>query len=447
MDPAIRFSRTSNGVNIASWAIGEGPTLVAMPSLPWSHIQMEWSIPAMRSWYELIAQGRRLVRYDGRGFGLSSRDPVEISLETDVDDLIAVVDRLEVDRFDLFAGLHSGPAAITYAARFPDRVDHLILFCSYADGGAHLGNPLTQATRPIIAQDWPFYCQLVSRLLLGWSETNAAQAFSDLVSECTSPEVAALALSATTSFDVSPVLADVGRPTLVLHRPEQRVSSMDNARALAAGIPNVQLSLQSGSSVAPFLGDTAAIAEQIDAFLTDRIPAAPRLATAASGATATSGGVSTVVFTDVVASTEMVERLGDDAARNALRSLEDVVAASAIDRTGRVVKHLGDGSLLEFASTKGALESAAEIQSRVADLGVEVAIGIAVGEPIREDGDLHGSIVVLASRITGAAGAGEVLVADAVRQLARGKGFEFDDAGPHVLKGFDEPVQLWRLRS
>jgi class 3 adenylate cyclase len=227
---------------------------------------------------------------------------------------------------------------------------------------------------------------------------------------------------------------------------------MDNARALAAGIPEVRLSLQPGASVAPYLGDTRAIVEEIDAFLTGRKPIDPDLTTDV-GLPQTQGeridvggGISTVVFTDVVASTEMVERLGDEAARVALRSLENAAAKTASARTGRVVKHLGDGSLLEFASTSGALRFASELQAASAGDGLHLAIGIAAGEPIREDGDLHGSIVVLASRITAAAGSGEVLVSDAVRQLVRGKGFDFDDAGTRQLKGFDEPVQLWRLR-
>ncbi len=153
-----------------------------------------------------------------------------------------------------------------------------------------------------------------------------------------------------------------------------------------------------------------------------------------------------MVFTDVVGSTELVEELGDEAARVALRSLEDATTGTASRRTGRVVKHLGDGSLLEFASTSAALKFGAELQAASAEIGLEITIGIAVGEPIREDGDLHGSIVVLASRITTAARPGEVLVSDAVRQLVQGKGFEFDDADSRHLKGFDEPVHLWRLR-
>ena len=70
MDRSIRYSRTADGMDVAHWSHGDGHPLVAMPSLPWSHIQLEWKIPSMRSWYEAMGRGRRLVRYDGRGFGL-----------------------------------------------------------------------------------------------------------------------------------------------------------------------------------------------------------------------------------------------------------------------------------------------------------------------------------------------------------------------------------------
>jgi class 3 adenylate cyclase len=447
MTPPIGYAHTTDGADIAFWSLGDGPALVAMPGLPWSHIQMEWSIPTMRSWYEALGRGRRLVRYDGRGFGLSTRDIDELTLDTNVTDLAAVVDETGLERFDLYAGFHSGAPAVAYATRFPDRVGHLILFCAYASGAAHRANPLTQATRPIIAQDWEFYTQLVTRLLLGWSEPEAAEAFSTLVRECTTPEVAARALAATTEFDVTPLLTSVGCPALVLHRPEQRVSAMDNVRALAAGLPDARLSLQPGASIAPFLGNMRAIVREIDSFLGGTRPEevevdveVPDALTGSAGS-----GISTVVFTDAVGSTELVETMGDDAARRALRALERDVERLAAARTGRVIKHLGDGSLLEFASTSGALAFATALQESRVGEGPLVRVGISAGEPIREDGDLHGSVVVLASRLVNSADPGEVLVSDVVRQLAHGKGFEFTDAGTLDLKGIDHPIQAWRL--
>ena len=446
MEPPIQYSRTSDGVDIAYWAFGEGVPLVAMPSLPWSHLQLEWSIPAVRRWYERLGKDRLLVRYDGRGFGLSQRDVRGPSLETDVLDLVAVVDRIGADNVDLFAALHSGPAAIAYAARYPESVKHLVLFCSYSEGMSLAGNPLTQVTRPIIEQDWEFYTQIVARLLLGWTEPEAAQGFADLVRACTSPEFAAQALAATASFDVTSLLGEVRAPTLVIHRPEQRISTMDNARVLAGGIRDARLSLQSGDSIAPYLGQTEVIVEEIHAFLADREPASVGDGSEEGPGTWT-GGMSTVVFTDVVESTEIVDRLGDEAARSALRDLEDVVSAAAAARAGRLVKHLGDGSLLEFALASDALAFAETVQTELGKSQLQLRIGMAAGEPIREEGDLHGAVVVLASRITDAAGSGEVVVSDGVRQLVLGKHFHFEDLGEHKMKGFDEPTRIWRLQQ
>jgi adenylate cyclase len=74
-----------------------------------------------------------------------------------------------------------------------------------------------------------------------------------------------------------------------------------------------------------------------------------------------------------------------------------------------------------------------------------VRIGLNAGEPLSEDGDLFGSTVQIAARVCGQAAAGEILVSDVVRQLARGKGFRFVDCGPRQLRGVDEPIRVWRL--
>jgi len=67
MEPRIQYATTTDGVNIAFSAMGEGPPLVHMPRHPFSHIELEWQFPEMRRWYERLAQKRTLVRYDGRG--------------------------------------------------------------------------------------------------------------------------------------------------------------------------------------------------------------------------------------------------------------------------------------------------------------------------------------------------------------------------------------------
>ena len=80
MEPRIQHAQTKDGVSIAFWTLGEGTPFVEMPTIPMSHIQMEWQIPEVRRWYERLSEKRKLVRYDGRGSGLSDRDVTDYSL-------------------------------------------------------------------------------------------------------------------------------------------------------------------------------------------------------------------------------------------------------------------------------------------------------------------------------------------------------------------------------
>src|SRR3990172_9719137 len=112
MEPRIQYAKTKDGVSIAFWTLGEGMPLVYMPAGIFSHIQLEWQHPSIRRWYEALANGRRLVRYDGRGTGLSQRDVASFSLDSFLADLEAVADRLGLERFALLGYGDSGPVAI-----------------------------------------------------------------------------------------------------------------------------------------------------------------------------------------------------------------------------------------------------------------------------------------------------------------------------------------------
>ena len=152
MEPSIQYAQTNDGVNIAFWTLGEGEPLVHMPILI-SNIELEWQIPECRRWYERLARGRKLIRYDFRGSGLSQRNVPNLTtfaLEAQVLDLEAVVDRLGLEKFVLCGFMHSGPPAIAYAARHPERVSRLILWCTYARATDWSQVPQTQAVRSLI---------------------------------------------------------------------------------------------------------------------------------------------------------------------------------------------------------------------------------------------------------------------------------------------------------
>ncbi len=157
----------------------------------------------------------------------------------------------------------------------------------------------------------------------------------------------------------------------------------------------------------------------------------------------------TILFTDIVGSTEMRTRLGDGEADELRRAHDRAVAGAVEDHGGEVVKGLGDGAMAVFPSAADAVRAGAAVQqgidalNRTADEGhaFGVRVGLGAGDVVWEDGDCHGTPVVVAARLCDAAEGGQVLCDDLVRGLARRRATqEFREVGDRELKGLDEPV-------
>src|SRR5437879_3035898 len=152
----------------------------------------------------------------------------------------------------------------------------------------------------------------------------------------------------------------------------------------------------------------------------------------------------TVLVTDLVGSTELRVRVGEEAA-DEFRRVHDRLLADAVDRGGgTVIKGLGDGILASFLSAADALSAAVGIQqavdgySRRHSESHEVRIGVSGGDITVEDDDIFGIPVVEAARLCSAASGKQILVADLVKAMARGRGNHwFVSVGSFDLKGLD----------
>jgi len=160
-------------------------------------------------------------------------------------------------------------------------------------------------------------------------------------------------------------------------------------------------------------------------------------------------GIRTVLFTDIVGSTALTQRLGDDAAIVLLRVHDTIVREALRASGGREVKHTGDGIMACFVSTVAAVRCATRIQRALAaheqansEVAVKVRIGAAAGEPVENHLDLFGSTVQLAARLCSHAAPEQSLVSNAVAELCLGKGLTFQDLGEVLLKGFDRPIRV-----
>ena len=159
-------------------------------------------------------------------------------------------------------------------------------------------------------------------------------------------------------------------------------------------------------------------------------------------------GIRTILFTDIVDSTSLTRRIGDDAAMELLAVHDSIVRAALADLGGREIKHLGDGIMASFVSAAAAVKCASRVQRKIAQHGQEnndrplnVRLGIAAGEPVEHHNDLFGCTVQLAARLCSHAQPQQILVSNVVAELCEGKALPFEDLGEVALKGFDQPVR------
>ncbi len=177
----------------------------------------------------------------------------------------------------------------------------------------------------------------------------------------------------------------------------------------------------------------------------------PRAAPGAS-APAIDPGLRAVMFTDIVASTEMTARLGDVAALELVR-VHDALVRRALDaHGGREIKHTGDGIMASFDKVANAVRGGADIQRRLANYNAKaseslgVRIGIHAGEPVEENQDLFGATVQLAFRLCSEAEAGDIVVSGLVRQLCDEEAGRFIALGEQRLKGFSQTIPVYRFK-
>jgi class 3 adenylate cyclase len=160
-------------------------------------------------------------------------------------------------------------------------------------------------------------------------------------------------------------------------------------------------------------------------------------------------GVRTVLFTDIVDSTSLMERLGDEGCIGLFDAHSTIVRDALAATGGREIKNTGDGIMAAFASAAAAVRCATRIQralaehpSRQSDSPLMVRIGAAAGEPVEANNDLFGSTVHLAARLCAHADPEQTLVSNVVAELCMGKGLAFRDLGEVPLKGFEHPVRV-----
>ena len=225
MRPQVRFCTSSDGVRLAYAISGDGPPLVRAPHW-FTHLEHDWTNPAMRPWVEDLSKRYSILRFDQRGTGLSDREVAEISLDAHARDLEAVIDAAGWERFALL-GLSQGAAsAIRYAVKHPQRVGHLVICGGFVRGWAKRGgSPELMEQREmqmkLIKFGWdqadPSFRQVFSTQFMPDAPVDAIRGFNDFMPLTSSAKNAAEIFHKNSFIDVQEEARRVKCPTLVLH--------------------------------------------------------------------------------------------------------------------------------------------------------------------------------------------------------------------------------------
>jgi pimeloyl-ACP methyl ester carboxylesterase len=193
--PEIRFL-TVDGRRLAYEVTGEGPLLLC-PAWWVSHLELDRGNPAFAEFWQAIGDGYRLVRYDRLGVGVSDRELADgdLTVDAEVKVIAAVLDELGAGRAVLLGGSSSGCAAIAFAARFPERVERLVLYGAYADGPSITSAAVREAIIATVRSHWGIGSRLLSDIFLGEVSSQEQESFARFQRLAASADTAAALLN------------------------------------------------------------------------------------------------------------------------------------------------------------------------------------------------------------------------------------------------------------
>ncbi len=356
-----------------------------------------------------------------------------------MDDMRAVMDAVGTELAALYGISEGGPAALLFAATYPDRVSSLVIYGS--------------TPRFSQAEDFPWgadesqFEAIIAEVERAWGDGALIEYFAPSMAgdpegleawgrfqrAGASPAMGQKVLRSMMNIDVRDILPSIHVPTLVIHRTGDGIAPVEGGRMIAEQIEGARMVELDEQDHLPFAGDFERIGDEVEEFLTGtrRHKSSDRV-------------LATVLFTDIVDSTRQASEQGDRRWRDLLDRHDELVRRQLDRFRGREVKTLGDGFLATFDGPARGVECACAIRDGVHPLGIEVRAGLHTGECEVTDADVSGMAVNIGARVGGLAGGNEVLVSSTVKDLTVGADLDFSEHGEHDLKGVPGS---WKLYS
>jgi class 3 adenylate cyclase/pimeloyl-ACP methyl ester carboxylesterase len=441
--PETHYAR-SGDVHIAYQVLGDGPLdLVYVPEF-WNSIEAQWEEPGFERYLRRLASFSRLICFDQRGSGMS--DPVAIAeistLEGWIDDVRAVMEDAGSARAALLGSGGGGMMSCVFAATHPEQTYALVLVNSFSRLTRDEDHPWGTSPEHEDRVIWEMHhgwgrgvlLELLGPSVVG--DPNFRQWWAHYQRLGCSPGTVLAIRRMLQRSDVREVLPSIRVPTLVVHRRDNRAVEVGQGSYLAEHIAGSKYVEVPGVDYFPFVGNSDAILDEVEEFLTG-----------VRGGAKESRVLATVLFTDIVGSTERAAELGDRRWRDLLQTHYELIRHHLAQFRGREVDTAGDGFLATFDGPARAINAAVAIRDANRELGLEIRAGLHTGEIELAGDDIRGIAVHIGARVSAAAGPGEVLASSTVKDLVAGSGIEFQDRGTHELKGVPGEWRLFAVNT
>jgi len=435
LDPVPRTHYVVNdGASIAYQVFGEGPDLVLIEGFT-TNVEVQWEHPAIARFLRRLGSFCRVAVLDKRGTGLSERlgRGEAPPLEQRADDVRAVMDAVGMERATVFGSSEGGSLSVLLAAVHPERVERLVLHGTWAR------HPwLDEPDRPEFAaveRRWGTG-RTLAVLADSMARTAAGRRFlGRFERQAATPGTARRLVELMSAIDVTPVLATIRVPTLVVHRSHDRAFDIEHAHDLVAGIPDARLVELPGTDHFMFSGDTGPILAAVEDFVVG----------ASAGPASPDRFLATVLFADIVGSTATAADVGDARFTLLLDDFATTARRCVEEHRGRLVGFSGDGLLATFDGPGRGVRAACDLRDALAPLGTEIRVGVHTAEVERRGDDIAGIGVHVASRVADVAEPGAIWVSRTVTDLVAGCGLAFVPRGEHKLDGLPQPWALYEV--
>ncbi|HYQ15660.1 MAG TPA: alpha/beta hydrolase [Polyangiaceae bacterium] len=361
-----------------------------------SDLERDLDEPALRAFYDRLAARFTLVRYDHTGVGLSDRSREDFSLEREVLELKAVIDRVATEPVVLLGGSFGGPVATAFAALYPELVSQLILYGSFAHGAQVAPPEVGRAIVDLMRAHWGLGARMLTGMVAPNIGEEAAQRHTRSQYTATSAETAARLLGLLYEMDVRELAPQVKAPTLVVHRRNDRSIPLDAGRDLAARIPGAMMVTLEGQVHLPWFEDSGVLESILD-FLQVEDAGEPARESSSEAELVRSGDVWAIAWA------------GNRQHLKHAKGLADIATLVQNPGTGIAALTLAEGvpNLASSVSAQPLLDEQArrEFRQRLRDIDTELGEAEAHGDLARQ-GKLSEERQALLSELSAAAGLG-----------------------------------------